>query len=80
VCDLTDALQRLKAHSRTLIAPETARRVSACWIQHFGVKLESFRFHAAKRANDHVQEYNTVFFAYDPVSIPHDHLIAMLAN
>lgn len=73
-------LRELHSHWRALTALIEARRVSASRIHHLGVKLESLRLHATKRADDHVQQNDAVFFARDVVSVADDHFVAMLTN
>jgi hypothetical protein len=43
-------------------------------------EAKPLRFHITERANDHVKEGDTVFFAYDPIGVPYNGLPAMFTN
>jgi len=44
------------------------------------MKAKAFRFHETKRANNHIKQGDTLFFAHYSIGVTNDRLPAMLTN
>jgi hypothetical protein len=44
------------------------------------MEAKPFRFHMTGRANNHVEQGDTFFFAYNPIGITYNRLPAMFTN
>ena len=52
----------------------------ASQIDFLRTEVEPFRFHKTERANNHIKQSDTFFFAHDPIGVTYNRLPAMLTN
>ena len=71
---------KLNFESRTVAPPVSSWGLFAPNIDFLCMKAKAFRFHKTKRANNHIKQGDTLFFAHYPIGVTNDRLPAMLTN
>ena len=71
---------KLNFESRTVAPSVSSGSLFASQIDFLRMEVKPFRFHKTERANNHIKQGDTLFFAHNPIGVTYNRLPAMLTN